>query len=300
MKHNTFIFILVCSVYIMPFCAHAAVLRMVPDIADVRVGDTFPIEVSLDTGIETINAIEGSIAVSSHLAVRDVRVPGSLVSLWVEPPAERVAGTITFAGIIPGGLQGVQAVFGARGNIVTLLVEARAPGTARLSFGSDTHIYRDDGAGTRASLTVEPLTVRIMAAEGVARTPDLPPDTTPPEPFTPAIVSGEPYGISGMVLVATVHDKDSGTARIELARARTGFAREERLVWETIDSPYTLLSRSLGEYLYVRATDRAGNTRVEVIGPYGPSVWQQGAFALLLIALIASVYMVDKRRRRRR
>lgn len=243
-----------------PATSFAAEFQFEQQSSSIRVSDTFTIDFSLRTGTDVINAIEGSIRFPQMLALVDIRLQGSLVPLWISSPTEKEKGIVSFVGVLPGGYRG-------EGKILTLVFKAVQKGNARLSFGSDTAAYQNDGKGTAAKLSIPTLSFSIGDPSGASRTVSLEEDVSPPEAFTPMISPGEPFGLDGLVLVFTTQDKNSGIERYDVARSYRRQAKEGSLSWDMTSSPYLLSSDDSTRYLYIRAVDRAGNTRVEIFPP---------------------------------
>lgn len=282
-----------------PVFTGAAELRLVKSTPTVRAGDTFIVGLFLDTQSEVINALEGSLTFSPNLKLDSIRLAGSVVPLWVSPPKEKERGFIEFAGILPGGYQGSGDANrnASRGNMFTLVFEALRGGTAGISFGSETAIYKNDGSGTHGSLVAHAISFPIRAPSGPARIDVVPKDITPPEEFTPVVSSGEPFGHSDQVLIFTAHDKDSGILRFDVARSYDSSASDKELSWQEATSPYVITKKDTDKYVFVRAVDNAGNTRVETIPP---QAWSFARFmyewwiVLVALTLIVILYSLPK------
>lgn len=250
---------------LLPATSFAAEFQLVQQPSSISVGDTFAVMLLLHTGTDVVNAIEGSLQFPSSLSLVDIRLQGSLIPLWISSPSEKETGTVSFAGILPGGYQGT-------GNVFTLLFKAAHAGTAQISYGVDTKVYQNDGKGTRAKLTAPALSLSISLPSGTPNQMTLGKDIVPPEPFTPIVASGEPFGLAGKVLVFMAQDKNSGILRYDIARSYYKDAKEGDLPWHETRSPYAFVEGDSTHYLYVRAVDRAGNTRVEEVPPQEFSV----------------------------
>lgn len=259
----------------------------------VRVGDIFTTSFSLHTGTDVINAIEGSVHFPPSLSLTDVRLQGSLISLWLSSPAEKEKGIVSFAGVLPGGYQGEAKIF-------TLVFKAVQKGSARLSFGAGTAAYQNDGKGTIAKLSLSPLSVPVGTSLGTSHTVTFEEDALPPESFMPVISSGEPFGLSGLVLIFSTQDKNSGIERYDIARSYSPRAKEDRLSWRVIESPYVLVSGDSTRYLYVRAVDREGNTRVEVVSPqeFSSIAFVFTWWVLILVVAVGGVILLTRFYRR--
>lgn len=276
-----------------PTTACASRLEFTQQPNAVRIGDTFATSLVLHSDTDSINALEGSVLFDSALSLIDIRLAGSLVPLWVTPPVEKEKGNVSFAGVLPGGYQGDGTVF-------TLVFKAIQKGTAHISLSSDTAAYKDDGRGTKATLVLSKYILSVGSASGAPQTVQLEADNTPPETFLPSINSGTPFGLDGPVLIFTTQDKNSGIASYEIARSYASRAKEESLTWRTVQSPYVLEAGDSTYYLYVRAVDRAGNTRVVTIPPqeFSPIAVVLLWWPLLLIGLLGAIILFIRYYRR--
>lgn len=252
-----FIFILLL---LLPATSFAAELHLDQQTNAIRVGDTFATTFFLDTGTDVINAMEGSLQYSSMLSLVEIRLQGSLIPLWISSPVETGEGAVSFAGVLPGGYQG-------KGNIFTLVFKALQKGTANISFGKDTKAYENDGKGTAAKLFLSTDSFSVGDSSGTPQSVGPEEDIVPPESFTPVITSGEPFGLHGSVLIFMTQDKNSGISHYDMARSYYQNAKESSLLWEPTQSPYALVQGDATRYLYIRAVDNAGNTRIAVVPP---------------------------------
>lgn len=252
----------------VPLVSNAATLRLETPPTSVRVGDSFVVGLFLDTQSDVINALEGSLTFSPNLTLESIRYTGSLVPLWLTQPAQTKAGTISFAGVIPGGFEGAgaESATAQGGNVLTLVFLARATGSARIAYGSDTAVYKDDGEGTRAPLTTAPLSFAVASTEGASRTAEVPQDTIAPEPFTPIVSPGTPFGLTGSVLIFATQDKNSGVERYEYASSYDS-TPSPGTVWQTVQSPFAIPQGDDAKFLFVRAVDFSGNMRLAIVPP---------------------------------
>lgn len=297
-----YLFILM-FVLVLPMTVSAVTLHLLDASSTVRVGDTFAVAVDLDTGSDSINAIDGVLNFSPTLALQTIRLTGSLVPLWVTQPKATSNTTIAFAGVLPGGYQGAGAISpdgSIMGNVFTLILKAQQEGTAHISFDSQTSVYRNDGNGTPASLVTKSLDIKIVPAEGTPTTVLVPKDTTAPESFTPRVVSGSSFGSAGDVLVFATEDKDSGVSEYDIARSIWGNAPQVTLSWEPVSSPYQLTSSDESEYVYIRAVDAFGNSKVAIVAPQkmGLSRIVNAWWTYIGIAILLMLVVLRYRRRK--
>ena len=284
-------FILALLMLLVPVYAHAISASFVTPTDTIRVGDEFVVEAFLDTAQDNINALEGAVNFNGGLKLKEVRYSGSVVSIWLTRPDERVPGLVDFAGIMPGGYQASPEKAG-RGNLFTLVFKAIEKGNAAITLKPESKSYLNDGEGTAAAILASTAQFTIGDTEGESKSSGVAVDATKPEEFAPYIVSAEPYGLQGKVLIFGTSDKDSGVTKYEVAKSYFGFTPEGMMVWEESTSPYLLKNDDESEYLYVRATDQAGNSRIEFAAPERVSVlgaifvWGLPFLAILILFIL--------------
>lgn len=251
-------FITVALVLFLPSSLWAAEFGLRNSAPEARLGDALSVEVLLNSPDEPINALEGSINFSPTLKLKEIRFAGSVVPLWVVKPAEEEVGHVVFAGLLPGGYQGLIDVF-------VLVFEPAQTGETMVGFGPDAKVYKNDGDGGLAELTKTNLSLKILASSGVS--PVAPPeeDILPPEMFTPIITSGAPFGYDGRVLVFQTQDKGSGVAHYDVGYSNLPNRNSQSLSWQTTESPFFLPVKDPKFFLYVRATDVSGNERLATV-----------------------------------
>lgn len=291
---------------LLPLSVSAATLHLMNGTNPVHVGDTFVVGLDMDTGPDSINAIEGALHYSPQsLTLRDIRLTGSIIPLWITPPASHAVGEVSFAGVIPGGYQGsghLPQTLKGSGDVFTLVFEAEKVGTTDVSFDPETSVYRNDGNGTKASLSAAPLSITIASALPTPQVADIPTDTVPPESFVPSIVAGTSVGAKGMVLVFTTQDKDSGIDYYDVARSLWGNEQTKQLSWVRVESPYVLTNDDAAQYLYVRAVDTSGNTRVAIVAPQNrlQNIFDKVWWIVVLVIVGVLVVRVRHNRKHRR
>ena len=128
----------------VPVRAEASVLYLMPQSQTIYQGDTFLVEVRIDTEGEEINALELGLTFPSNLLeVVDFSKGNSILQLFAEEPKIQ-QGEISFVGGIPKGFNGD----GLLGKINFL---AKEIGKAEVSFKEDSKVLY--GQGLLASLT---------------------------------------------------------------------------------------------------------------------------------------------------
>lgn len=141
------LFITISILFLLfPLVAEGATLYLMPQSQTVYQGDTFIIEVRLDTEDEEINAVRTNLTFSaSLLEIIDLSKGGSILSLWVKEPSI-LNGGLSFLGGVPGG-------FKEEGRIGRIIFKGKEIGKAEVNFKESSQVLLNDGKGTPASLT---------------------------------------------------------------------------------------------------------------------------------------------------
>lgn len=128
---------------VRPAKVEAATLYLAPSSGQVTVGKTLSVNVNVASPDQAVNAMSGRVAFPrDQLTFTGSSKSGSVISLWVQEPAEQADGTVRFEGIVlnPG-------YTGSAGRVVTLTFKAKAAGSASLTFASGS-VLANDGKGT--------------------------------------------------------------------------------------------------------------------------------------------------------
>ncbi|MDO8589715.1 MAG: hypothetical protein Q7R69_00345 [bacterium] len=224
--------------------------------------------IEVDTGTETINAIEGTLVLPTNVSVENIYTGNSAVLIWVTSP-ELLGNTIPFAGITPGGFRGKYRLFAFD-----------ASNIAGFSF-NNIKAYKNDGSG-------ESVSVRLSL-----RQTEIAEDTVPPEPFEP-IISTSPDIFGGRHFISfTAQDKGTGVERYEAASTWFLSPRDEN--WIETESPLVLSHLETFQKIHIRAVDKAGNHRdASTAGPY------HYASVLISIIILLCVLLLLRRSLRSR
>ncbi len=277
-------------------------------VAAAIVGTPVRVDLLLDTQGGDINAVAGSVVFpADRFTLQKITDGNSLVSLWITPPSASAAGTVSFAGITPGGYAGTGPMF-------SLWLIPRAPGSGVISL-EQPQALQNDGKGTPAPVATSSLAIDISPApsstsSGVGlRPPSLSQTSlTPPEPFTP-VISRDPNLFGGKYFLSfAAVDTGSGIDHYEVMEVPTGPAAGNVPVWRPATSPYLLTDQSLSSDIYVRAVDHDGNfivVEVPAEHPQEASGWTQRIFliaaewiiGLLLLAVVWRILLRYLRRR---
>ena len=134
-----FFCLITITILLTPLISEAAVLYLMPPSQTVYRGDSFVVEVRLDTEGDEINAVETNLNFPPNLLeIIDITKGGSILTLWLEEPAYRSPTSIVFAGGVPGGFRG-------NGLIDKISFLAKEIGKAEVNFGEDSKVLYGQG-----------------------------------------------------------------------------------------------------------------------------------------------------------
>ena len=209
------------------------------------------VEIFLSTNDdENINALEINVEYPfEFLKLKDWSNGNSIINLWIKEP-ENNNGIFSFQGIIPGGY------FGKSGLLMTLYFEGMKEGLAEIKIKNSSQVLLNDGLGTSAKSSFLPAIINIRTSE------EEPPkfeftEKIPPEPFTPLISRSDEIYEGKYFLVFSTQDKNSGIDYYEISEGEEPF--------KIAQSPYLLRNQKLDKDIRIRAVDKAGNIRTEII-----------------------------------
>lgn len=270
----------------------AAELFMTTAARSVAPGDQFVVQVLLNTEQEEVNALEATLEFPAELRVAAIREDNSLIRWWIEPPAikplSRGKATIAWRGLFSGGLT-------VTDGIIMSVVFAASTDTAAFSRTSDSfnftvrqaRVFKNDGLGTPLPVKAAPLLLQRERAPRPPARATLSPDTTPPEPFRPAI-SRTPTLFNGAWFVVFVaRDSESGIASYEVQETQT--PTPGPTAWIPAESPHRLADQNRRGFVHIRARDQAGNERLATLSP-APT--EKAGYARLLVWCILGVLMI--------
>lgn len=278
--------IIVISIFICVPQVEAAQFFFETKDVEVGVGQEMEITLHLNSERKTINALEGTIQLSSLLDVIAVHDGNSIVAFWNERP-KIDKHSIIFSGIIPGGWQG------SNGRIFSFIIKTKDQGNNTLTM-LNTSVLLHDGKGTRTTVKIEPLTLRVD--ESITLKPRISDqdDNELPEVFTPLLAQDPDIFNGDYFLVFATQDKGSSIDHYEVKEVKKILKDETNKDWQTVESPYRINNQTLKSFVYIRAIDRAGNIRVVVFEP--TTTPDRNTFlVILVILLVLSAIFVYRR-----
>jgi hypothetical protein len=276
---NIRIAIVILLIVLLPARVFAA--RLVFDGQNrVAANGTVSVDVMIDTEHIPINAVEGEVSYDAALfQVSEIRDGGSVINFWIQKPAAD-KGTISFAGITPGGItSGEQRLF-------TIVLRATAVGNDTLSF-SAVHLLHDDGTGSEVPVHLQSHPIAVTNAE--ARSEPAVVDTVQPEDFMPSIAQHPDLFDGDYAVVFATVDKDSGIDHYEIREGLLG-------AYVDAESPHLLKHQTLTKPIYVKAVDNAGNERVAMIPAQHATPWYEQYILFAILCAALGVLMLAKKK----
>ena len=231
--------------------AGAAELFFEPKEINTDVNSVKKVQVFISTEKnEAINAVDINIEYPSEfLKLKDWSNGNSIINLWIKEPKNN-NGIFSFQGIIPGGYNE------ERGLLMVLYFESLKEGDAEIVIKDDSLVLLNDGKGTVVKTLFS--SAKIISKFSEEEMPMLEfTENISPEPFTPIIsLSDEIYG-GNYFLIFSTQDKNSGINYYEISEGKEPF--------RIAQSPYLLRDQRLDEDIRVKAVDKAGNERIEIV-----------------------------------
>jgi hypothetical protein len=274
-------------------------------------GEFIVIPIYLDTQFEEINAVEVYVNFSDNLVFRDYLDGKSIITHWIEKPhvversslhgkpvstlaTKRTEGSasVVFSGIVAGGISGKNL------NLVDLVFEAKESGIAKIEIDEKSKVLLNDGLGTKAKLIALSQSFNILDIESK---PEIKiKDSFPPEPFKIYLTRNKEIFNGKYYITFETKDKQSGIAYYEVSEKPISFIflvkpDIKNLFFKKAESPYVLEDQSLRSYVVVKAVDKAGNERIEILYPQRVLVFDDVLmFIICLVILLGLMIFVIK------
>jgi len=291
-----------CCLLLVALPVFAAEFFFDSETKEASPGAGFQTDVLLNAENEEINAVEGKIIFPPELLeLQTINDGNSIVNFWVERPhkeqgtGDKKQGEIAFSGITPGGYEG------EKGLLFSAVFRALREGDGVLEV-KDVKALLNDGKGTPARLSLSPF--KFIVSKEDPLVPGLlipaPEDIEPPESFKPEIARDHAIFDGKWFLVFATQDKSSGIDHYEVKESRQKiFTLFQK--WVPAESPYILSDQELRSFVFVKAVDKDGNTRVVKIPPQNPLKWYERWEIWIIIVLgLVIAYAVYKATRSKR
>jgi hypothetical protein len=248
--------IVLCAV-VFPSVSFAATLSVTPGTGVYKTGQTFTVNVVVNTTGVPVNAADGSLTFDPHeLNVVAVSRTSSIFNLWTAEPAfSNTAGTISFSGGVPTGYTGTN------GTVMSVTFKSITSGTAHVSISSAS-VLAADGRGTNVLTAMNGGTFTLAAVESTPA-PEViveyvPPANTPAAPKITSTTHGDQtawYSATDAVLAWTVPN-DATAVRTSLDSSPMSVPTK---VYDTPISTLTLKKLDQGvSYFHVQFKNKDG------------------------------------------
>lgn len=276
-------FIFLC----VPVTSQAALLYFDTDQVNVHRGDTVTLGLRINVDEEEcVNTVDATINYDASIRAVDVSIGDSILNIWIEDPMiDETNHTIRFAGGIPGGYCGrIPGDPRLTNEIVSLVF--RSPGlsigggsdnkNARVWISETSQVLLHDGLGTVANLQTQEAFITLLDTPGATPsdtwTQEIRNDSQEPSDFA-ITLSQDEFAFSGRHFISfNAIDKQSGIDHYEVMEEPFSefysfkWGRADA-PWIVAESPYILSDQTLNSTIRVKAIDKAGNERVEVLVP---------------------------------
>jgi hypothetical protein len=213
----------------------------------------------------------------------------------------RGSASVVFSGIVAGGISGRNL------NLVELVFEAKESGRAKIEIDENSKVLLNDGLGTKTKLIALSQSFKILDIESLPRS-ELAllrekikiKDNFPPEPFKIYLAKNKEIFNGKYYITFEAKDKQSGIAYYEISEKPINFIflvkpDIKNLSFKKAESPYVLEDQSLRSYVVVKAVDKAGNERVEILYPQRVLVFDDVlVFAFCLVILMGLIFFIIK------
>jgi len=279
---------LLLSLSFVPQIVKASSITVLPQSVAVGVGQELRLDVVVDSGNQPINAVSGIIILPEGVEAVRIEDGWSIIGIWVTKPEPGME--IPFSGIIPNGLNGAGAIF-------SIYVTGEAEGVRNVDV-RDAEILLNDGKATETEVISTNTTFSVVKRLAVTL-PEVPGDETPPQAFIPRIAQSDDLFDGRYFVMFNTLDPGAGIDRYEifetsreLSESQILSARNAR--WKEVSNPAPLSDQKLESYIYIKATDRAGNSQVAFLPPVnsGGSQFTDGFSGLLGILVLIGVVLI--------
>lgn len=264
----------------------AATIKATYEKNAVAPGSNISVAIQIDPDGLSPNAFEGSVSIADNAKLISIDDADSIVTLWVEYP-RLVEDRVVFSGILPGGFSGILSADSDTllpGTLFSLILSVPNDGDVLIAPTLKV-VYEKDGLSISDKFYSEPINIPVKSgATLVDQSLVTNVDKYPPEPFEVHIAKDQDVFGGKYFIVFNTYDRGSGISFYSVEEGDTKPV--------TTASPYVLTDQSLGSHVVVRAYDKAGNFREELLdlSRYShrsfKSVFLWGIMTLLILVVL--------------
>lgn len=239
----------------------ARVLLDVPTTAATN-GEPFAVTISLDGEGQVLSSVKGELSFSSQLfEIQDIITRGSIVPLWVIQPKqsnsyeESGRTIISFAGIMPGGFDGVRSPYysGVKPGevlIVTLLPKKKGTDTVLLD---KTELHLFDNKGTTIP-TTSVSSIISVPDQSIAYNPITRPFTLGESYTLVAHVDRDPLIMNNAWYLSVTEDESVRPIK-KIYAVETSEYDPQALKdsdWQEVENTHKLIDQSRSKYIQIK------------------------------------------------
>ena len=175
---KVFLFFVLCSLFFVlapQVYSAGATLSLFPSTKSITNGETFSVEIRVDTGGESINTVTANLTYpTDKLRAQSVDTSGSFITIWFENNIATASGEIRLTGSLPTpGTSGTNLLF------ATINFVALNTGTANVEFTNSCAVYRNSdnsdilGSSQDGTYTITDVTPTATPTPAVVTTPTI-------------------------------------------------------------------------------------------------------------------------------
>lgn len=286
------------SLFAFRFC-EAAILYLEPDKGEYQPGDTFGVEIKIDTENQCINAVGIDLKFSQDtIRAIDFSQDESIIILWTEnPKINQETGNLSFSGGIPGGycgrIPGDPGESNSLGKIIfkipEMIVDQSGIPLAKISFLENSQALLNDGLGTKVELTTKEASFTVIDKSEAVKDEwqeELERDNIFPELFEIEVHQDMAIFEDKYFITFFTSDKQTGIDYYEV--------KEGSQDWKKVESPYLLEDQSLKAIIKVKAVDKAGNERIAEYSPEKPKKSLQCLLIMVIMGICIVAWLIRK------
>jgi len=292
-QKNKIIILLAFFLMFVAIPVSASQINFTPENNQLKVGETFEVNLNLNTEDEIINAIEGTIIFPIDLLeLNDIRDGNSIINFWIEKTQDSSNGQFNFSGIVPGGYMG------GEGHIISLIFKTKKEGSGNVQIINSKALLNNENS-TESKLITNNSSF-IISGTTDSKTNSIPKiqDKEIPESFMPEITKDSDIFDGKYFLVFSTVDKISGIDHYEVLESKINNYRLSFDKWNNAESPYLLKDQTFQSFIFIKAVDKNGNERIETISPQNMLVWYKNTsiiiYIVLLLLLIIFLFFIVK------
>ncbi len=301
-KFFTFLICILAFSFLIFNSCQAAILYLEPSMAEYKVGEIFVLENRIDLEPnENINVVEVNLKYPKDLLeVIDLSFGNSILTVIPHQPIiNRDEGTISFAGGIIGGYTGQIPGDPGKSNLLAKIIfksKDIIKGSGKIEFLETSQVLLNDGLGTPTKLTLKSALINISEDKPLIVKnewqEELEKDKIPPESFEIKIQNDPSIFDGKYFIVFFTTDKQTGIDHYEVSETKN----KDKENWQRAESPYLLADQTLKSFIKVKAIDKAGNQRIEILPPKTQKNWLDLIITLIIFLIVFFIlYLLRKK-----